>query len=196
MYVPSRTSKYVCKDCKKTHISSDDLETIYFEQLKSFLLTKSDIKTFLLRANDAIQLKLEEVTMLNKEKVRLRDEMDKLIKLHSSGHLPTEDFGAYFQPIKTQVTQLEESLAELQGHLDFLKTQQLNGDHILENAENLYDHWPKLELEAKRNIIEELTENITIENENITISFCYTPVPSVNPPKGPHNHRDSWRPPA
>ncbi|HEX5001779.1 MAG TPA: recombinase family protein [Bacteroidia bacterium] len=195
MYVPTRTTKYVCNDCKRTHISSDDLEEIYFEQLKSFLLTKSDLQTFLVRANEAIQLKLEEVSVLTKEKTRLKEELDKLVKLHSTGQLPTEDFGTYFRPIKEQTSQLEENLAEIQGQLDFLKTQQLNGGHILENAENLYDHWPTLEKEAKRSIIEELTKNITIENENITISFCYTPLPSANTPKSPHNHRGSWKPP-
>ena len=187
MYVPSRTKKYVCNSCKKTNISISDIEEIYFEQLKSFLLTKNDLATFLRRANEAISAKEIELGNLQKQKEKIKKEMDKLIELHSKGELPTEGFGSYYKPLETQLKQVENTLIETESNLDYLKVQQLNGDHILENAETLYDRWPSLEPEAKRQIVEELTESIVLGDEEIKITFCYTPSVLQNSPKGQRN---------
>lgn len=192
MYVPSRTSKYVCNTCKKTNINTTDIEEIYYEQLKSFLLTKNDIQTFQTRANAAIQSKTNELESLQQNRERIRKEMDKLIKLHSTEQIPTEDFGSYYTPLSTQFKQIESSIPAVEAQLDFIKIQQLNGDHILENAESLYERWPKLEHESKRRIIEELTESITIGNEDISISFNYSPSPFQITPNSQHNLRDSY----
>ncbi len=190
MYVPSRTSKYTCNNCKRTRIESEDLETIYFEQLKSFLLTKKDISTFLLRADSTIQEKKEELNLLQKDKVRLKLEMDKIIKLHMSNQLPEERFSEYYQPIELQLGQIEESIPLVESQLDFLKVQQLNGKHILGNAETLYEKWPTLEKEAKRKIVEELTEAVIIKKDEILIKFEYSPS-LQNPPTPQRNVMDS-----
>ncbi|MCB0699305.1 MAG: recombinase family protein [Chitinophagales bacterium] len=198
MYVPSRVKKYVCQSCKKTNISTEDIDHIYFEQLKSFLLTKDDIAIFLHRAEDAIQSKETELQSLSKEKTRIKSEMDNLIKLHSKGQIPTDDFGSYYTPLSEQYKQIDLSLADLEAQVDFIKVQQLDGDHILENAENLYDKWPTLDNEAKRQIVEELTESIQIGKEEITIKFNYTPTLTATPENTPttqHNHKGSYLPP-
>ncbi len=187
MYVPSRTNKYTCTVCKKTRIDTVDIESIYFEQLKSFLLTKNDLSTFLSRANEAIQSKEEELILLQKDKIRIKDEMGKLIQLHNKNQIPTEGFGEFYNPLDAQLKQIEASIPEVQAQLDYIKIQQLNGDHILHNAENLYDRWPKLQPEAKRQIVEELTEAIVISDQEISIKFCYSPSFSQNPPTSQHN---------
>ncbi|HYD21904.1 MAG TPA: recombinase family protein [Flavipsychrobacter sp.] len=181
MYVPSRVQKYVCHDCKKTNITSEDIEAIFFEQLKSFLLTKSSLQTFLIRANEAIQNKQNELEILSKETGKIKAEMDNLVKLHSQGQIPTEEFGGCYTPYREQYSQIEDGIVEVEAHLDFLHMQQLNSDHILGNAENLYERWPELNVEAKRQIVEELTEFITIENEEISIKLSYRPS-LLNPP--------------
>jgi len=194
MYVPSRTKKYACSGCKKTRIDAEDIESIYYEQLQSFLLTRNDLETFLLRANDAIQQKEQELVTLRSGQERIKGEMDNLVKLHSKGQIPTDNFGSYFTPINEQHKQIDTSIIETLAQVDFLKMQILNGDHILENAENLYQQWPSLEVKAKRQIVEELTESITIGDEDITITFNYMPAPtppSLNPPTSQHNLRDS-----
>jgi len=64
-------------------------------------------------------------------------------------------------------------------------------DHILDNAENLYERWPALDLTVKRRIVEELTQSIVIDTEDITIKFGYNPIILpilfVNPPNEQHN---------
>jgi len=175
MYVPSRTQKYVCNTCKKTNINTTDIEEIYYEQLESFLLTKKDIETFLTRANSAIQTKTIELQAMRNEKVKVKAEMDKLIKLHSSEQIPTEDFGNYYTPLSQQFKQIEASIPEIEAQLDFIKNQQLNSDFILENAASLYEKWPTLSSDSKRHIVDELTDVITIGKEDIDITFNYSP---------------------
>lgn len=188
MYVPSRTTKYTCTKCKKTRIEVSDIEEIYFEQLKSFLLTKNDLAKFQNRASEAISNKETELKTLVKEKERVKTEMDNLIQLHLKGQIPTDSFSSYFTPIDTQYKQLGESVAILQGQLDYLKIQTINGEEILDNADNLYDRWPALDLSVKRLIIEQVTESITIANEEISVIFGYNPVllpiMFINTPKG------------
>jgi len=176
MYVPSRTSKYVCADCKQTHIAIADIEEIYFQHLKSFLLTKKDLTTFLERANESIQNKQKELETFKKEKVRIKSEMDKIMNLHLKGEIPADGFKTYYQPLDEQSKQIENGIVETEAQLDFLKVQHLNGDHILENAETLYEKIPTLEQEEKRQVVEELTQSILIEGEDITIKFGYAPI--------------------
>ena len=197
MYVPSRTTKYTCTKCKKTRIDVKDIEDIYYEYLKSFLLTKQDLATFQLRANEAIQNKENELKTLTKEKERVKNEMDKLIQLHLKDQIPTDSFKGYFDPLDAQFKQLDATGSQLEGQLDFLKVQQINGDHILDNAENLYERWPALDLTVKRRIVEELTQSIVIDNEDITIKFGYNPIillPVVfsNTPNEQRNVRGSY----
>jgi site-specific DNA recombinase len=193
MYIPSRTEKYTCSVCKKTRIAKEDMESIYYEQLKSFLLTKKDISTFVARADSAIQSKQAQLEAFIKDRNRIKIELDKLIQLHLKDRLTPERFTEYYNPLELQLKQIEEAIPEIEAQLDFIKVQQLNGDHILENAENLYDRWPQLELEAKRQIVEELTEAVIINNEEISIKFCYSPSFLPNPPTSPHNVMDSSR---
>lgn len=193
MYVPSRTDKYTCSKCKKTRIAIADIEEIYFEHLKSFLLTKGDSEKFQIRANETLATKKMEMETVKKEKERIKFEMDKLIQLHLKDQIPTDSFKEYFEPLNTQYKQLDSTLATISGQLDYLKIESLNGDYIMENATSLYEKWPALDLAVKRQVVEEITESITIANEEITITFGYNPtllLPLIiqNTPKGVHNH--------
>lgn len=195
LYVPSRTIKYVCKECKKTSIAEADIEEIFYGQLKSFLLTKDDLKTFLSRAHEAIASKEEELESLVKEKARVKGERDTIVKLHLDGQIPLEGFKEYYDPLDVRYKQIEGSIIETEGYLDYLRMQEMNSDHILLNAESLYERWPSLDNVAKRQVIEELTESITIGSEDISISFSFNPSLSPNTPNSQHNLRGSCSPP-
>lgn len=183
MYVASRTQRYRCSGCKKTRIEASDIEEIYYEHLKSFLLSKEDLQTFKSRANEEIQSRQTELNLLTKEKERLKEEMKNLLTLHRSGQIPTKGFKEFYDPLDVQCNQIESTITEVQSQLDLLTINASNGELILENAENLYERWPTLTFHAKRQIVEELTQSITIGDEDITIKFAYAPAPIQNAPK-------------
>lgn len=192
MYMASQTNRYSCTKCKKTKIDAADIEEIYFENLKTFLLSKNNLQKFKVRADDLLQEKKLEQQRLSKERDRIKAEMKNLFSLHSQGQIPTIGFKEFYNSLDTQVQQIEETLLELQGQIDIITVESLNGEHILDNAENLYERWDAFDQTVKRQIVEDLTKSITIGGEDITIKFGYTPVilPIIfsNPPKRQRTH--------
>ncbi|MBS1594121.1 MAG: recombinase family protein [Bacteroidetes bacterium] len=191
MYVPSRTQKYVCSKCNLTSIAISDIEEIYYENLKSFLLTKEDLETFKNRANEAIGEKKKLMDSLKKDKEKIKDEISSLLILHKAGQIPTKGFKSHYDPLDLRLNQIEATLIETEAQLDYIKLNSQNGEVILDNAENLYERWPALDLAVKRRIVEELTQSITIDKEDIEIVFGYTPDILGNTPNGERNLKDS-----
>ncbi len=191
MYVPSRVKKYVCQSCKTISIGIDDIESIYYEQLKSFLLTKEDMETYLLRASEAVQSKQSELESLTKESVRVKHDMDNIMKIYLAKQLQPEAFGEYFNPLDVRYKQLESSILEATAQLDFLKVQHLNSDLVLSQSESLYEKWATLDHDGKRSIVQELTESITVDTEDISISFLYSPSLLSKTPTSEHMSKGS-----
>ncbi|HLP32163.1 MAG TPA: recombinase family protein [Bacteroidia bacterium] len=175
MYVPSDSTKYTCYKCRKQRIATDDLEDIYYRNLKTFLLTDQQLETFVAKADQTIQSKEVELKLLENESKRIENEMQDLLKLHTRKEIPTDGFGKFYAPLDTQLKQIEEAKPKLQAQIDFIKMEALNSGQLLHEAKTLYDRWPTLELESKRYIVEEITQNVTIGSEEISIKFSYTP---------------------
>ena len=192
MYVPSWSKKYICSKCKKTRIETSDLEEIFYEHLKSFLLTEDHLAALLENADRTISEKENQVMTMQLEKEKLEKEMEKLVNLHIAGEIPKVGFGKHYNPLNERAKQIEDSIPEVQAELDFLKIEIANSDYIAREAKNLYDRWPELELEEKRIIVEQITESITISENEIKIKFNYTPVPPKNPTETPHRVRGSY----
>ncbi|WP_295794658.1 recombinase family protein [Mucilaginibacter sp.] len=196
MYIPSNSKKYVCTACRKSRIEENDLEEIYFAHLKSFLLTKEHLATYLSKADATIEDKSEQLKTLNQELKKVREHMDKLLDLHLSGELPKQGFGDKYNPLNERAQQLTEQLPRLEAEIDFLKMQTLNSSHLHGEAQNLYDRWPQLSIEAKRTIAEQITDSITIGGDEIHIKFSYNPSLLGIEPDSQRNLRGSYSPPA
>jgi len=192
MHIPSDGKKYICYKCRKNRIASDDLEEIYYENLKSFLLTDSDIEKFLSRANLTIAEKENQLVQMNKERDRLQSEMDKTMQLYLAGQIPTDGFGTYYNPLDQQLKQIQRNIPEIQGEIDFLKLEYLNSDMVIEEAQNLYGRWNTLERKGKRTIVEQITDRITIDGDELNFKFGYNPAFFLNPPDSQRNLKDSY----
>src|SRR5215471_14012402 len=147
MYVPSNTPKYVCYKCRNK-IPIVDLEGVFQEEL---------LKT------------------LEKEQQKLKSEMDKMMRLYLDDKITPDGFGAQYRPLEERSKQLEDELPKLQGELDFLKIKFISSDEVLTEAKDLYSHWPSMEPDAKRKIVENITDRITIGKDDVTIDLCYLP---------------------
>ena len=175
MYVYADGLKYKCSVCRKTKIEIADIEEIYYENLKEFLLTEEHIESFLSKADEAIAEKEKQLQTLNQDRKRLKDEMDKTMQLYLSGQIPKDGFANYYNPLDIQFKQIEASVPDIQAEIDFLRIECLNSDTIITEAKNLADQWIDLEKEAKRQIVEQITERITIEGDEIRFKFSYNP---------------------
>lgn len=196
MYVyHEKSDTYRCKPCK-VGIPANDLEEIYYGQLKSFLLTDVDVSQYMAQSDILLKEKQELLELSRTESTKLGKRMSELVNMRLDGDLSKEAFQKEHRPLEERYLQLEKQLPELEAEVDFLKIQYLSSDTILQEAKSLYDRWPSLAFEEKRNIIELITDSITVSKSDITISLSYlptphTPHPSQNGGNNQHGHRDS-----
>lgn len=184
MYVPSNTPKYVCQKCRNK-IPIEDLEAVYYEQLKGFLLSPEEIADFLGEADTAIKAKADLLVGLSGEYAKVKADLDKLFELYLDDHMPKEGFGERVTPLQERLNQLNDEIPKLQAEVDFLKINLLSQDQILTEATDLYSRWPQLEPADKRQIVESITEKIVIGKDDISIDLCYLPVARENVTKRP-----------
>lgn len=192
MYVYSDGIKYKCSKCRKTKIEMGDIEEIYYENLKSFLLTDEHIENFLSKADEIIAQKELQLQTLNQDRKRIATDMDKTMQLYMAGQIPKEGFAKYYDPLNVQLKQIENTIPETEAEIDFLKMEYLNGDAVINEAKNLYDRWGSLQKEAKRQIVEQITEAIIIQGDEIRFKFSYNPAYFQNAENGQRNFMDSY----
>jgi site-specific DNA recombinase len=194
MYVYYKDPIFQCKKCKNK-IPVSDIDNIYYTQLKSFLLTDTDLATYR-QQNDALVIAKETLlASAQKESSILKRKLDEYIDLKIANAITANSLKEVCAPIDERLKQLNELLPKLQGEIDFLKIQHLSADTVLLEARNLYDRWPSLPFAEKRSIIEVITNEIVIGKEEISLKLSYIPE-FVSLPGGgmmQQSHMDSWK---
>ena len=188
MYVPHRSPNYHCKLCKN-FINAADLEVVYEEQLKLFVFSEAEVRRYVLQSDEKIHEKERLLDTITVESRTIREQMNNLVRLYQSGEMAQQGFGRHYQPLERRLKQIDESLPEFQGEIDFLKIQSLSNDEVLAEAKYLYSRWNTLEQPEKRKIIETITEQIIVGKSEITIKL-FSPLPpsssSMNPSPSSH----------
>ena len=177
VYHKDKQPTFRCKACG-IKIEVEDIDEIYHEQLKTFLLTDTDINEYRKKSDLDLQekQKLLEVTMSDLE--GCQKEIKRLVDLRLNDELSTETFVPLIRPLEQRVKQLIEKVPELEAEVDFYKIHYLSSESVLNSAKDLYGNWPQLSFEEKRTIIEAITERITIGKSDIHISLSYLPTPT------------------
>lgn len=182
MYVPSNSPKYTCAKCR-TKIPTEDLEAVFIEQLRNFVLSPEDIADHLREADRTLQEKTAFLASLEREEKSVRGEMERLYRLYIDGEIPSKGWGEKHRPLETRLGQLEEEIPRLEAEIDFLKISYLSSDQVFNEARSLHEQWPNLAFEDRRRIVEAITEKIEITQEEITIHLYFLPS-SKNTAKG------------
>ena len=195
MYVPSNSPKYICYKCHNK-IGTDDLETVFQEQLKAFVFSPEEIRNALKQTDTLIKEKEILLDNLIKVSKKLKEELDHMMRLYLDGEIPKEGFGTHYRPVDERRSQIEQQIPELQGELDFLKIQYLSQDEIVHEVRDLYSGWNNLERQDKRKIIETITDTIKIGSDEIHINLAYLPTASKLMSTWQHNFMDSLQQPA
>lgn len=177
MYVPWKSDKYTCRACRNK-IAIGDMEHIFIEQLKGFLLSPKEVEAYLKEADETRSQREETLRRQEQELQQTRAHIDRLFDLYNNGQIPTEGFNDRYQPLYGRQKELEKAVAEAEAALDILKVDSLSSDQMLLEGQNLADRWPKLNLEEKRRLVEDLVEDITIGKDEVAINLLYFPTPS------------------
>lgn len=195
MYVLSNSPKYTCQKCRNK-IPKDDLEAVFIEQIKHFSISPGEISAHLERASTTIQGRAELLKVLETERQKLTSEIDKLHDLYQSGMIDKHGFGAKYHPWADRLRQLDDEIPAAQAELDVMKISHLSEEEIILGAKDLYERWPKLPDEEKRQIIEAITEKIIIGKDEVEINLYYAPpAPPPRNTAGILNQSDSAIPP-
>jgi site-specific DNA recombinase len=168
------------------------LEDIFHHQLKDFFFSTTEITNYLSQADKVIKDKEELLKTVRDEKKNTEQDMEKIYRAYTSGEISIEGFGRFYKPLEERLKQIDDQIPEIQGEIDFLKIQYISSDQIFNEAKDLYSRWPQLTSEEKRKIIENITENIKIGKEDVTIHLTYRPSSFELMVKGQQNARDSW----
>ncbi len=193
MYVPSNTPKYVCTRCRNK-IATRDLEEVFHEQLRSFLLSPEEVARYLGQADEEIRAREERLTALEAEQSRVRQEMEKIYRAYVSDQISVDGFGNQYRPLEERLKGLDEELPRLQGETDFLKVQLLGRDEILAEARDLHARWPSLLAEEKRQIVEAIVEEIRVGKDEVEIDLTYRPGPSEMTATEQRYSEEAWPP--
>lgn len=130
---------------------------------------------YLSKGDQVIKEKEELLQSMGSQKQGLLAEKEMVYRAYINQKISMDDFGLQFNPISERVKQIDKQIPELQGEIDFLKIQYLNSGEILSDARNLHSKWRDLNFEEKRRIVENITENVIVGKENISINLCYLP---------------------
>lgn len=191
LYYHPDGGKYKCNKCRKTKISADDMEEIYFGELKVFLLSNSHFDNFLSKAKQEISEKEKLLQSLLKDRKHIQSEMDKKMELYLAGQIPKDRFGSYYNPLDIQLRQIEHTIPHIEAEIDVLKVEHLNGDTVKNEAKSMYERWSTLDKGAKRAFVELITSRITIAGDEIKMQFRYHPSYFQNPENAQHNFMGS-----
>ncbi len=191
VYHETKSNTYSCKPCK-TRIHEADLDEIFQEQLKTFLLTDVSISDYLEKVDQTIQEKRDLLSTVVSERAVLTKKVNGLVDMRAMGEMAREAFARQYKPLEERLLQLEEQLPELEAEIDFLTMQHRSSDVVLHEARDLYSQWGTLEFDHKRSIVEVITESITVGKEDIHIKLSYMPhqAPRAPLPNGGNKQRN------
>jgi site-specific DNA recombinase len=174
MYVWAQSPKYICATCRNK-IPVDDLEAVYRDQLRHFIISPEEIRAHSEAAQEAIREKEKLVEAGEAELRKINSEDERLYQLYLADKLTMDDFGRRHDPLTARRSQLEEELPRLQAECDVLKLSLLSRSEALEEARDLSDRWGDLPFEERRHIVEAITDRIVVGQEDIEITLLHLP---------------------
>lgn len=181
MYIFSTAKKFTCKVCKNS-IGETLVTDLYQQHLQQYL---GGIKPQMFMEEIEAELREQEdlLAAAVKKRTKLSKRMDELVELRLSGELNKEHMAKLYKPLEEQVSELERSIPELEGAIDYRRIQMNSSDFVLREAKALYNEWASMDFAQKRAIAETVTERITIEEDNIDIALSYHPLATQTSPR-------------
>lgn len=172
MNVRSRLTHYKCvnPDCANK-IRRDDMEEVFKSRLMDFLSNKKELENYFKRSEKGLEIKENELTLLKQKQKELKEELTKLVLLHTQGQIPTEAFSEYHDKPYEQSQQLKVSITELENEIASESVRKDSTSFIVKESKELYKKWDTYTREKKREIVEAVVDTIVIGTDTVNINL-------------------------
>jgi site-specific DNA recombinase len=174
MYVWVNSPKYVCVKCKNK-IPVNDLEAVYHERLRHFLLSPAEIEAHRKNADSEIEEAGKLIASSKEELRKIEIEDERLYQLYLADGLSKEDFGRRHRPLSERRKQLEDELPRLQARIDVLTLSTVSQAEALHDARDLWSRWEHLSADDKRQTVETITDRIIVGRDDVEIRLLHLP---------------------
>ena len=94
-------------------------------------------------------------------------------------------------PLEARRIQLEEEVANLEAAVARARVESQNTEFVMSEAKTNYTAWPKMTIDQKRRVIENLVDEIIVREGELDIKLCYAP-PSKEVAPRQHSQASAW----
>ncbi len=192
-YGGMKMPRYRCRACH-FKLNEDILEEHFLEILKTVIIRPEELQADR-DAESRRQTKQEQLDLLGRELKKVEHKISTLVDLVGDQTIDRHTFSERFLPLKQRKEKIQEELPRIQAEIDFLTTNAISKEYLIEQATTFAAMWPVLNYEEKIKLIDELVDEIKIQENSLHFTLTYTP-PFRQLGKGVHNSRGSSQQPA
>jgi hypothetical protein len=109
MYVPINSPKYVCTGCRNK-ILIVDLEAVFVDELKRYLVSPDKVSAYLKAANDTIGKKVQMLETLRNDLQKVKLQADQTLETYPKQGLTLEQFKEIYQPLNQRKRQIQANI--------------------------------------------------------------------------------------
>lgn len=181
MFMGWHSPKYICRKCR-AKIPAEDLEAIFQEQLKAYILTPDELNKQLATMDGTLSEKERLVEAAEKELKKVSDDIELLFDLYKRKAITLDDFRTRHRPLADRKTSLDDELPKLQADVDVYKVLTLSKEEVASEARDLAGRWSTLSSEDKQSIVNNITDRITVGVDEVEVNLVDIPFLQQNQP--------------
>ncbi|WP_299208177.1 recombinase family protein [uncultured Dokdonia sp.] len=171
MVTRNSSKNYICMDQCGNRIHKDDLEEIFKSELYNYIVSEQSVEHYFGQLQSVIADKQKQLDVLEKEEKKLNTSIENILNLYNNGQIETDAFKTYHDKPYLRLQQIKEEVQEIQFEISNFSSQKNATQSVFNEAKNLYDKWDSFSLPEKRDIIEIITKDITVSDNEITINL-------------------------
>jgi site-specific DNA recombinase len=168
-----RSRNYTCRKCRRK-IGIKDLEALFREQLRAFLLSPEEVRQYLEAGDSTLAQNRKMHAALGVEQAQVRSAMDKTYQLYLAAEISPAGFGERYGPLELRMAELMEETQRLQAETDLLISHHLSSEKLVSEAQVLSGRWEELESDEKRQAVESIVQRIVVSKSSAMIDFLHT----------------------
>jgi len=174
MFMGFHSPKYTCRKCR-AKIPAEDLEAIFQDQLRNYVLTPEELAGQLDTLDDTLSGKQRLVDAAEKELKRVSDDIEVLFEMYKAKAIELNDFRSRHRPLADRKIALDDELPRLQADIDVYKAFTLSKSAMASEAIDLATRWNDLTQEQRQSIVNNITDRITVGVDEVEVNLVDIP---------------------